>query len=76
METNYAKSMYKLMEQIEIDPVEPKTKRGGLLSSSRNSVNKDMNQELINQPAYRVAKYVNTIRNKRLGFKNNGRETT
>jgi len=75
METNHAKSMYKLMEQIKIEPIEPKIKGTGLLSSSKNSVKNDKSMDLFNQPAYRIAKYTNTIRNKRLGFKNNGRET-
>ena len=37
---------------------------------------KKSDNDMSNQPAFRVAKYMNIIRKKRMEFKNNGTETT
>ena len=62
------------MEQAKFEE-EPKTKSSGLLAPVKNFMrnNEDDN---INQPMFRIAKYVNTIRNKRQEFNNDTRETT
>ena len=74
MITNYARNIYKMLEQAKIDE-EPKTKGSGLLAPVKNFM---MNKEddISSQPAFRVAKYMNTIRNKRMEFMNGGREKT
>ena len=71
MITNYSKNLYKMMEQIKIKPTETKKKSSGLLAPVKNFMKNTQGNDMVNQPAYRVAKYMNTIRNKRMEFKNN-----
>jgi len=74
MITNYATNIYKMLEQAKFEE-EPKNKSKGLLTPVKNFM-KNREETNINQPVFRVAKYVNTIRNKRLEFNNDTRETT
>jgi len=76
MITNYSKNLYKMMEQIKIKPTETKKKGSGLLAPVKNFMKNTQGNDMVNQPAYRVAKYMNTIRNKRMEFINGGREAT
>ena len=45
MVTNHAKSMYKMMEKFNLDPIKPKKKGNGLLTPMNNfrNTNKDSN---------------------------------
>tara|TARA_E500000305_G_C3902686_1_gene179518 strand:- start:70 stop:303 length:234 start_codon:yes stop_codon:yes gene_type:complete len=76
MITNYAKNIYKVIEQAKFEDEKNKTKNSGLLSPVRN-FNKNKSDNFVSQPAYRVAKYFNTLRKKRMEFKNGteGNET-
>ena len=74
MITNYATNIYKMLEQAKIDE-EPKTKGSGLLAPVKNFM-KNKEDDMSGQPVFRVAKYMNTIRNKRMEFMNGGREAT
>ena len=75
MITNYTKNIYKVLEQFKFQENKPIKKSKGLLTPVKNFM-KDNNESMANQPAYRVAKYMRTIRNKRMEFNNVGRETT
>jgi len=75
MITNYTKNIYKVLEQFKFQENKPTKKSKGLLTPVKNFM-KDNNESMANQPAYRVAKYMNTIRKKRMEFNNVGRETT
>jgi|TARA_R100000458_G_C8087060_1_gene119354 hypothetical protein len=75
MITNYAKNLYKVLEQEDFTQEKPKNKGSGLLAPVKNFMKKSDN-DMSNQPAFRVAKYMNIIRKKRMEFKNNGTETT
>lgn len=75
MITNYAKNMYKMIEQVKIKPVENKPRGSGLLAPAKSFMRNNTGNNIINEPAYRIAKYTNTIRNKRMELKNNGSET-
>tara|TARA_R100000995_G_scaffold80179_1_gene51761 strand:+ start:290 stop:517 length:228 start_codon:yes stop_codon:yes gene_type:complete len=75
MITNYTKNIYKVLEQFKFQENKPIKKSKGLLTPVKNFM-KDNNESMANQPAYRVAKYMNTIRKKRMEFNNVGRETT
>ena len=74
MVTNHAKNMYKMIQQIKMQPTETKKKGSGLLAPVKNFLKRNQNENDI-QPSYRIAKYTNTIRNKRMEMKNNGSET-
>jgi len=76
MVTNHAKGMYKMMEKFNLDPIKPKKKGNGLLTPMNNfrKTNKD-SIDRTKEPAYRVAKYTNTIRNKRMELRNDGNKT-
>ena len=68
MQTNHVKRIYKTVEQIPTQPTtQPKEKKGLLSPLNNKTLN---NNEMVNEPLYRVAKYFNTIRNKRMEFKN------
>ena len=58
--------MEKLSEEIENQGVEQKTPTSGLLSPTINRRKKDSNAKLEDSPAYRVATYFKTIRDKRM----------
>jgi hypothetical protein len=75
MITNYAKNMYKMIEQVKIKPVENKPRGSGLLTPAKSFMRNNTSNNISNEPAYRIAKYTNTIRNKRMELKNNGSET-
>ena len=65
-----------MMEQIKMKPTETKKKSSGLLAPVKNFMKNTEGNDMVNQPAYRVARYTNTIRNKRMEMKNNdGNET-
>ena len=74
MVTNHAKNMYKMIQQIKMQPTETKKKGSGLLAPVKNFMKNNRNENNI-QPSYRIARYTNTIRNKRMEMKNNGSET-
>ena len=74
MVTNHAKNMYKMIQQIKMQPIETKKKGSGLLAPVKNFMKNNRNENNI-QPSYRIARYTNTIRNKRMEMKNNGSET-
>ena len=74
MVTNHAKNMYKMIQQIKMQPIETKKKGSGLLAPVKNFMKNNRNENNI-QPSYRIARYTNTIRNKRMEMKNNGNET-
>jgi len=74
MVTNHAKNMYKMIQQIKMQPTETKKNGSGLLAPVKNFMKSNQNENDI-QPSYRIAKYTNTIRNKRMEMKNNGSET-
>ena len=63
-----------MLEQATIDE-DPKPKGSGLLAPVKNFM-KNKEDDMSSQPAFRVAKYMNTIRNKRMEFINGGREAT
>ena len=75
MITNYAKNLYKVLEQEDFTEEKPENKGSGLLAPVKNFMKKSDN-DMSSQPAFRVAKYMNIIRKKRMEFKNNGTETT
>ena len=75
MVTNHAKNMYKMIQQIKMQPTETKKKGSGLLAPVKNFMKNNRNENDV-QPSYRIARYTNTIRNKRMEMKNNGNETT
>jgi hypothetical protein len=75
MITNYTKNIYKVLEQFKFQEEQPAKKNKGLLSPVKNFM-KNNNESMASQPAYRVAKYMSTIRKKRMEFNNVGRETT
>ena len=74
MVTNHAKNMYKMIQQVKMQPTETKKKSSGLLAPVKNFMKNNRNENNI-QPSYRIARYTNTIRNKRMEMKNNGSET-
>ena len=74
MVTNYSKNIYKMLEQAKFEE-EPKNKSKGLLTPVKNFM-KNKEDDVFSQPAFRVAKYMNTIRKKRMEFMNGGREKT
>tara|TARA_R110000796_G_scaffold36375_4_gene92700 strand:+ start:324 stop:551 length:228 start_codon:yes stop_codon:yes gene_type:complete len=74
MVTNHAKNMYKMIQQVKMQPTETKKKGSGLLAPVKNFMKNNRNENNI-QPSYRIARYTNTIRNKRMEMKNNGNET-
>tara|TARA_R110001599_G_scaffold4419_2_gene22878 strand:- start:128 stop:355 length:228 start_codon:yes stop_codon:yes gene_type:complete len=74
MVTNHAKNMYKMIQQVKMQPTETKKKGSGLLAPVKNFMKNNRNENNI-QPSYRIARYTNTIRNKRMEMKNNGSET-
>ena len=74
MVTNHAKNMYKMIQQIKMQPTETKKKGSGLLAPVKNFMKNNRNDNDV-QPSYRIARYTNTIRNKRMEMKNNGSET-
>jgi|TARA_R110000824_G_scaffold310906_1_gene498168 hypothetical protein len=74
MVTNHAKNMYKMIQQIKMQPTETKKKGSGLLAPVKNFMKNNRNENDV-QPSYRIARYTNTIRNKRMEMKNNGSET-
>ena len=57
-----------------MQPTETKKKGSGLLAPVKNFMKNNRNENNI-QPSYRIARYTNTIRNKRMEMKNNGSET-
>ena len=74
MVTNHAKNMYKMIQQVKMQPTETKKKGSGLLAPVKNFMKNNRSENNI-QPSYRIARYTNTIRNKRMEMKNNGNET-
>ena len=74
MVTNHAKNMYKMIQQVKMQPTETKKKGSGLLAPVKNFMKNNRNENDV-QPSYRIARYTNTIRNKRMEMKNNGSET-
>jgi len=75
MITNYARNIYKIMEQATFDEEKPKTKGSGLLAPVKNFMRSN-EEDNTNQPLFRIAKYVDTIRKKRLEYNNDTRKTT
>jgi len=75
MITNYTKLAYRNMQNVKLNEPKPVKKGNGLLAPMTNSINKNKNT-LSNEPAYRVAKYFNSIRNIRMELKNNGNKDT
>ena len=75
MITNYTKNIYKVLEQFKLQGEQPVKKNKGLLSPIKNFM-RNNNESRTNQPAYRIAKYMHTIRNKRLEYNNDTRKTT
>tara|TARA_R100001509_G_scaffold118785_1_gene73160 strand:+ start:1459 stop:1692 length:234 start_codon:yes stop_codon:yes gene_type:complete len=75
MITNYAKNIYKIIEQADFTEEPKKSKGSGLLAPVKNFM-KSSDEDDMNQPVFRIAKYTDTIRKKRMEFKNGGREAT
>lgn len=73
MKTNVSDLGYYQMEsliaEMENMPAEQKTPTSGLLSPTINRRKKDSNAKLEDSPAYRVATYFKTIRDKRMEIK-------
>ena len=73
MKTNYAKDLFLLFDNFNISE---KTKGNKNSLLKRNSGFSSMNNDTKNQPIFKVARYKNTIKKKRMEFLNARNSTT
>ena len=75
MITNYAKLAYNTLQNVDINEPKNKVKGKGLLTPVKNTFSKNTD-DFSKEPAYRVAKYLTSIRNIRLELNGNADENT
>tara|TARA_Y100000356_G_C11016520_1_gene161111 strand:+ start:183 stop:404 length:222 start_codon:yes stop_codon:yes gene_type:complete len=73
MKTNYAKDLFLLFDNFNISE---KTKGNKNSLLKRNSGFSSMNNDIKSQPVFKVARYKNTIKKKRMEFLNARNSTT
>ena len=73
MKTNYAKDLFLLFDNFNISE-ETKGNKNSLLK--RNSGFSNINNDTKSQPVFKVARYKNTIKKKRMEFLNARNSTT
>jgi hypothetical protein len=74
MQTNYARDIYLALDNIKIKNSNKKKSRS-LLAPNKSSFNMD-NSSIKNEPLYKIARYKNAIKQKRMEFLNGRNSTT
>lgn len=78
MQTNYAREMFLAFDNFNIASKKKKKNSNSLLTRNKSSRtnNNNNNTDVTSQPIYKIARYKNAIKQKRMEFLNNGNTTT
>ena len=76
MQTNYAREMFLVFDNFNIASKKKKKNSNSLLTRNKSSYTNNSNTDATSQPIYKIARYKNAIKQKRMEFLNNGNTTT
>jgi hypothetical protein len=76
VQTNYAREMFLVFDNFNIASKKKKKNSNSLLTRNKSSYTNNSNTDVTSQPIYKIARYKNAIKQKRMEFLNNGNTTT